>query len=707
MGWDLTLGLPEPPEPEVTPAGIVWADEPVPLTTFITDRRYLGNPPLGFEQYEAVRHAERIYFASAYAQLAESSERDIRDYWRQPCRPVNFLELEWGKGGGKDHICRIISQRIAYLLLCLPSPQEYYGMPEQDTIHTLNVASSSKQASRAFFAPMRRSVTRPGCWFQTHGVEVVEVTRQQRQQRQRDGDAARALQDTIRFPKNIESISGHSDAESQEGLNLILGIADEVDAFRRREELAKYHAGSERDSTRSAEGIIEMLRSSARTRFPEVFKNVYISYPRYLGSMIQTLVAAGVKDFETKGQSSKHYVSGPHATWEVNPRVQRHCVNHDRFTSGCELCWNRCKAAFQDDYDEDPIFARAKYECRPSRAINPYFANETAVRDVFKPVVAEPLTFGYVMDEFATSWRPVYANSPDLYPIVGAAYVLHADLAVNGDRAGVALAHVARWEDRPVLGHDETGTDVEIFEQRPVVKIDFAIAFSADKKQTPPREIQIRWARELALELIRQGYNLRLFTTDGFESVDSRQIMETQHGLETAVVSTDRASAVKPDGISSGEAIWKNLRDLIYEARILIPAWLAPPVTETRYFVPTTYDLAIGELLALSRMPNGKIDHPPGGSKDIADAIAGAAAGAVYLGGAEDAAGARAHPGVPLREWGGTEGDLEFPVGFIGPNLFRPDEVMRVPVGIDGMGRPLKPRLEGALDAGEVEPWHD
>lgn len=34
-------------------------------------------------------------------------------------------------------------------------------------------------------------------------------------------------------------------------------------------------------------------------------------------------------------------------------------------------------------------------------------------------------------------------------------------------------------------------------------------------------------------------------------------------------------------------------------------------------------------------MKNGKIDHPPGGSKDLADALAGAVAWAVEVGGDE------------------------------------------------------------------------
>jgi hypothetical protein len=474
-----------------------WVEEPVPLTRFVTDRRYLGNPLLSPEQYEAVRHAERVYFPHTYLQLAASDDPAIAAYWGEPCRMVHFLELEWGKGGGKDHICRVSCLRIAYLLLCLPSPQRYYDMPEQDTIHLLNVASSSKQAWRAFFKPMREMVSRPGGWFEQQGVVAVEAG-QNRGRARREG-GAQVLQDTIRFPKNVEAISGHSDAEAQEGLNLLLGIADEIDAFKRSEELARYHAATARgESTRSAEAILDLLRSSARTRYPDVFKNIHISWPRYLGSMIQTLVERGTEDIESRGQASEYYVSGPHASWEVNPRLQKPCLDHGRYTPGCQNCWDACKALFADDYEKDPALSRARYEARPSRAINPYFSNEPSVKAAFQVVERPPVDVSYLVEIAGRAWRPVYDFGPGFFPVRGAQYAIHGDLAISGDRAGICIAHTVGTTEVEVTGHSEDGRDVAFTELRPVVKVDALFAYTADKRLEPPREIQIRWMRPSA-----------------------------------------------------------------------------------------------------------------------------------------------------------------------------------------------------------------
>lgn len=607
---------------EVSTEGSLFIEEPVPLDVFIRDSKYLANPELSAEQFEAVRHIERVYLPDTYGLLAQSADKRVRDYWSQPCDMKNLITLEWGKGSGKDHICRISVMRVAYLLLCLTSPQAYFGLPEQDSIHCLNVASSSRQASRAFFSPMRRAVVRPGCWFQTMGVEIVEgaktgpkATRRSLERRRREagGEPAQALLDTIRFAKNVEAVSGHSDADSQEGLNLIIGIMDEVDAFRSKAELEKAGGVRQRESSSSVEAVLEMLQTSASTRFPKTYKNVRISYPRYLGSPIMKLVDDAREDLRDSGPKSRHYVSGPKCTWEVNPRI-----------TGPE--------DFSDDYKKNPAMARAKYECRPSRAVNPYFANEQALK-ACRTLGPNPVQVDYVRN--LQAWKPVYSFAPDFYPVQGALYVMHADLARTGDRAGVTLAHVRDWTEVTLTGEDAEGREVPVSETRPVVKVDFMLAYEASKEAEPPREIQIRWARELCHELRRRGFPVIRFTFDQFQSDDSIQILQTW-GVETDRFSLDR-----------DETGWRTLRDVAYEGRLELPS--PRPLSEAEQKGDKgpldAAVLVINELLGLTRLPNGKVDHPADGSKDVADSLAGAVTAALVAGGREDPDGARNFPG--------------------------------------------------------------
>jgi hypothetical protein len=621
--WDWTE--PEKPSATDTPQTVQWVEEPVPLTVFIRDQKYLKNPPLSDVQFEAVQYAERIYFPATYAELANSSDPLIKEYWSQPIRMVNFLTYEWGKGGGKDHTCRVISMRVAYLLLCLPSPQEYYGFAPQDEIHLLNVASSAPQANRAFFGPMRKAVTRKGCWLDAYADPLVG---------------------SIRYANGVEAISGHSDAETQEGLNLILAVADEIDAFKREEELEVHRSSAARESTKSAESILKMMRTSMVTRFPLVGKNVRISYPRYKGSMIQQLVADGRKEQLRLGAASRHYVSGPLATWVVNPL--------------------RSRSDFDAEYEDDPVLARARYECDPAAAIHPYFSNEVAVESCVAEVEQEPLQVKYEPERHKIihpdgdtsvvhSWSTAYDFSAQLTPKRGAIYAMHADLAVKKDRAGLCMAHVRSWDEQEVIGKDAQGGDVRMHERRPFVVVDFVLAYTADLGADPPREIQIRWARELCLEMRRRGFNIRWFSWDQFQSVDSMQILES-NGIETKRVSTDLS--IEP---------YRGLRDLFNEGRIELPL---------KYEQDRGEPLVLRELYGLNKLASGKLDHAVGASKDEADALACAVQGAIQLGGQEDGG---------IVQLGGqsfyTEPPDNLPIGFVAPNAvsangFSASEVM-------------------------------
>jgi hypothetical protein len=105
------------------------------------------------------------------------------------------------------------------------------------------------------------------------------------------------------------------------------------------------------------------------------------------------------------------------------------------------------------------------------------------------------------------------------------------------------------------------------------------------------------------------------------------------HGIETDRVSTDLS-----------EEPWRALRNLAYEDRL------------RGHKDP----LLVIELAGLSKLPNGKIDHPADGSKDVADAVACACDGAIVLGGSEDPSGERAYLSA---EWPQPEPLGEMPVG--------------------------------------------
>lgn len=581
-----------------TPLARLFDEEPVSLETFIRDKKFLGeNWYLSPIQEEAVRQIERVYLPEIYPQMAE----EFGGYWERQFPKKNLLTLQWGKGSGKDHVCRIASLRVSYLLLCLKSPQNYFGMPEHDSIHMLNIAVNSAQAQRAFFTPLTNYVKRG--WFK---------------------DRAEPKRDSIEYDKNLIAISGHSDAESQEGLNLILGVADEIDAFKARNEMVGL-GNRAREASTSAESILKMLKGSASTRFPHSYKRVAISYPRYKGSTIQIQTTEAKEDIEKYGDSNSiYFASGPYATWDVNP-----------LRSGPE--------DFESDYRKDPDEAAAMYECKPTRATDAFFRNPAIFRQAVnkddQPIQVDYKISSIKSDETGktvTGWEPVFTFAPDFLPVQGARYAMHGDLAVKGDRAGIAMSHVRKWEERTSQVTTEDGSIVTNTQVVPLIKNDFTIAFTADisardlNDEPMPREIQIRWARELAFQLRDKGFQIDRFTFDGFQSTDTIQILNS-HGIESDRVSTD----INND-------VYTTLKDVASESRLEMP-----------------FDqLLLNELDALSRVGK-KIDHPPAGSKDMSDAFACSIVGAIALGGEEDPDGSMVDVGENYFEYGSGTDDLE------------------------------------------------
>lgn len=554
----------------------IFEYEPVDLNTFIHSDEFLGEKDWNLSpiQYDAIRMIERIYFPDLYPIMAEVFQSE---YWAEELPVKNLLSLEWGKGSGKDMVCRIASLRVAYLLLCLKSPQAYFGIPTTDSIHLLNIAVNSQQAERAFFAPVRKAVTKG--FFK---------------------GKARVRRDAIEYDKNIIAISGHSDAEAQEGLNIMLGVADEIDAFREQSEMMNL-GNRKREASTSAESILKMIEGSAASRFPQTYKRVVISYPRYLGSTIQQQTAKGKRSIEKYGEKSMYYVSGPYATWEVNPRIKG-------------------KEDFAEKYSEDPIEAASMYECKPARAVKGYFQNMQAIRQSIDRT-DQPVSVSYAFEPMRSEetgmltkvWNAKYRFAESFRPIQGARYAMHADLAISGDRAGVALTHIEKWLDKTEVGVTEDGGVTESLVRVPVIRNDFTIPLTATKEVpdgVPAREIQIRWARELCFELIARGFSIVLFSFDQFQSADSMQILNS-HGIETDRISAD-----------INNNAYKALKDVAYDGRLHMPH----------------SDLLLLEIESLNDTGK-KVDHPPGGSKDLSDALACSIVGSLTAMGEEDVDG--------------------------------------------------------------------
>lgn len=183
----------------------------------------------------------------------------------------------------------------------------------------------------------------------------------------------------------------------------------------------------------------------------------------------------------------------------------------------------------------------------------------------------------------------------DLLPreVLGAPIFIHLDASVSGDRTG--LSGVA------IVGTKEVAQYSADFEAEPVVseELVYQQVFTVGIQAPSSSEISFEKTRQFCYYLRDEvGLNIKFISTDGFQSVDTRQILKVK-GFETGYTSLDRS----PDG-------YDGLKSAISDQRIILLQGC---------------EQLDDELTELERdNMTLKYDHPVGGRKDEADSLAGA-----------------------------------------------------------------------------------
>jgi len=485
---------------------------PVPIQTFVQEKKYLGLPPLSDIQEEIVKHNTQIFKEKTLISLM--GEGDGKKYYQ------NYTDNEvicmLGKGSGKDHCSRISMAYTIYLLHCLRDPLNYFGKAPGVYIDLLNLAVNAQQAQRVFFEPFKNLLLN-SAFFNEVGFEP-------------------RVSEVFFFSRPVRCFSGHSESEGWEGYEVLTVVLDEIAAFKTDAELK----GITR-SKGSASAIYNMSKLSVMSRFPEVGKVILLSFPRYKGDFIEQRYY-GAKE---KKEPKTWYIKA--ATWEVNPTITR--------------------KQLESEYIRNPVEAAARFECDPPNMEDAYFRDADLVRKAFM-LEDDP------MDEEGKFFN--WFNGTD-----NQIRFIHVDLALKRDRAALSLVHC--------LGFREVKT-LNGIENLPIVKIDLIHAWEANINE----EINFASIRQLIVDLCRK-FEVAKVTFDRWQSIEMIQ------SLRLLGINADFHSVKKTD--------YDTLMTAIYDGR-LRGYWNELLVEE--------------ELLKLRLFSNNRIDHPNSGSKDLADAIAGA-----------------------------------------------------------------------------------
>jgi len=381
--------------------------------------------------------------------------------------------------------------------------------------------------------------------------------------------------DSIEFDKTITVYSGHSERESHEGLNLLLAVLDEISGF-----ASEVGTGNEQGKT--ADNIYKAFRGTVDSRFPDLGKVVLLSFPRYQGDFISEKYESVIADKDIVHKSHKFI---------INPLLDETPDN-----------------ILQIEWEEDHIISykfpgvwalkRPTWEVNPTRSIDDFkIAFYTDLGDAMMRFLCMPT---YSSDAFfkqkdklekcMTIRNPVdefRRFDQGFVPDPNKTYYIHADLAQRHDKCAVAIAHVDKWVNLQVIKDYE--------QVAPIVVVD-AVAWWEPKKEGA---VNLSEVKNWIINLRRLGFNIGKVTFDRWQSYDIQQ------ELKAVNINTDTVSVAKKH--------YEDLAMLIYEDRIVMPS------------IP----LLLEELSELKIMKNNRVDHPRKSSKDLADAVCGAAFGAI------------------------------------------------------------------------------
>lgn len=486
------------------------------------------------------------------------SSRQIAKYQR--------AMITGGVGIGKTTIASVVLPYLAHWVLCLRDPQGFFDLLPGSRIAFMQMSTSGSQAKEVVFGDIKARVEHSP-WFQSKYPFDKNFKNQ------------------LRFEKEIWILPGDSAETTFEGYNILGGILDEADSHK-----------------------ITKNKDYAEQGYSTIFSRITSRFQQrgfilVIGQMKKANGFAAKKYKEYQNDPDAY--STRMAIWEsfgwekyTLPDGTRDSFFYDSVRKEV-MPASAAKLMGSKDLIEVPNIYRQDFMNNPEKALRDlagippatgspfisltYRITEARDRWIFKNNGLR----GPVKDH--TSYMPEFEEwfrAPDTLK-----RVCHIDIAYSseGDGLGFAMGHVSDM--------------IEIDgERKPFISFDLLLRIHAPAGQ----EIFLGDIRRMIYDLRSEhGFRIDTVTMDGFQSTDTRQQLERRK-INTEIISVDRQ--VHP---------YHDLREAIYENRIAFPEYMVRLRPED----PDLTEIAVKELMELSDEGN-KIDHPEGGSKDVADSMA-------------------------------------------------------------------------------------
>ena len=472
-------------------------------------------------------------------------------------------------GIGKTTFASIALPYMAHWCLCLKDPQGFFELLPGSRIAFMQMSTSEKQAKEVLFGDIFARI-KHSKWFEKYPFDPKFTSQ-------------------VRFPKDIWIVPGDSSDTTFEGYNILGGIIDEMDSHKVTEK--KDYA---------LDGY-NTIRNRITSRFGNRGLLILIGQMKKSVGFAANKYAEFLESGPEQGYYAKKLTIWDSLGW--NKFLKADNVTRDSFwfdlKRKCIIPDMLAAIMPEDSVMEIPTVYRKDFEGNPEQALRDHAGIPPMVGDSFISMIDKVDScrdrwhsrFGVAESPVGINLnRPVFAEwftAPDTLK-----RAVHIDIAYSaaGDAMGIAMGHV-----RELKEVDD--------EYKPVIVIDCLIRI----RPLPGQQIILSEMRDVIYFMKNKlGFNIKRVTLDGFQSTDTLQQLRKKK-FSATYLSVDRQ--ILP---------YHDLREAIYEERLEFPKYM----TFKKNGDIKQVEIARDEILQL--IDDGKkIDHPPGGSKDVSDAMAG------------------------------------------------------------------------------------
>jgi hypothetical protein len=547
-----------------------YARAVVPLDEFLHSETYLGIDPK--ELYPAVTETLEAVETEQYVEAV----------------------LKGSIGIGKTTAANLSIIRQIYKIACMRNPHQTFGIQRHSSIVFTIQSVRLSTAKRAVFDELGKFIhgspffneiypydkrINSSMYFRQHHVQILPVS------------------------------SSDTGAIS---MNVIGGMLDEVN-FMERIKNSKNANADETGEYDQAKTLYLTLSKRRRSRFMQQGKLpgtlFLVSSSRYPDDFTEVKAAEAVM----QGGSDPNIFVLSKSLWEgrgrekYKPEEFRVMIGNERqrpriLADDEQVAANETEnriitvpVDLRSEFEKDIGGAIRDFAGLTTLASRPFFQNREALFECMALADQYAYESAIPLQEIDLEVSQPFVLPERLRTDVKQMRVAHIDLALTRDSAGIAVGHIAGTR---TIERVQAENGQRILEVLPVIAYDLIL------RVLPPRNGEIDFAkiRQIIYDLRdKHGLPIKVVTTDGFQSVDFRQIL-AKKGFATEYLSLDRTT--QP---------YRSLRDALYDKRVFLPR----------------HQTLIKELTELEYVQNGakeKIDHKPRGSKDVADAVCGVAA---------------------------------------------------------------------------------